>query len=214
MGDVDDGDAAVAQAAHHVQQALGLGRLQGRGRLVEDEDLRLVQQRPGDLDQLLLAEPQRGQRAVEVDVEPDRLEHRLRLAAHRAAVEGDAGGPRLAAEEEVLEHVQVREEGQLLRDDRDTVFGRLAGVGEGDRLSFEHQLTLVGFGAADQHLDQGRLAGAVGTEQGVHLALVDLEIDAIECPHTAVALAQTFDGVHGHLDGVLPLRLSLSAVPF
>ncbi len=170
VGDVDDGDAPVAEAADNAQEPRGLGRLQGRGGLVEHEDLRVVEQRPGDLDQLLLAEPQLLQRPVQVDVKADRLEHRCRLAAHRAAIEGDTPGQRLAAEEEVLEDVQVGEEGQLLRDDRDPMVGRLAGVGEGDRLSFEPEIALVGSGAADQDLDQGRLAGTVGTEQGVHLA--------------------------------------------
>ena len=203
VGDVDDADAAVAEVADDLQQALGLGFLQGRGRLVEDQDVGLVEQRAGDLDQLLLAEAQRGERAVEVDVEADRLEHRLGLAAHRPAVERDPGGERLAAEEEVLEDVEVGEERQLLGDDRDPLIGRLAGVAEGDPLAVELERPLIRGGAADDDLDQRRLAGAVGAEQGVHLTRVDLEIDAIEGLDTAIALGEFLDGVHRrHLDGV------------
>ena len=60
--------------------------------------------------------------------------------------------------------------------------------------------TLAGVGAAValEDLDERRLAGAVGTEQGEQLAAADREVDAVERLHGAVGLAHAAD-----LDGGL-----------
>ena len=56
VADDDAGDALVAQPADQVQQVGGVLVVQGRGRLVEDQQLDVLGQRLGDLDQLLLAD--------------------------------------------------------------------------------------------------------------------------------------------------------------
>ena len=59
MGDVDDGHAAVAQPPDGLEEPVGLARRQRGGRLVEDQAAGLARERPGDLDDLTFADPQR-----------------------------------------------------------------------------------------------------------------------------------------------------------
>ena len=48
----------------------------------------------------------------------------------------------------------------------------------------------VGFGKTEDHVDGGRLAGAVRAEQRHRFARRDLQIDAVNCAHRAVAFGQ------------------------
>ena len=60
VGDDDDGDALIAQAAHEVEE---LGRVivvEGGGGLVEDEQTHVLGQRLTDLDKLLFAHAERA----------------------------------------------------------------------------------------------------------------------------------------------------------
>ena len=54
--------------------------------------------------------------------------------------------------------------------------------------SGERDLAGVGFVNARQNLDQGRLAGAVLTEQRVNLAAIEIEVDVIEGDRRGEAL--------------------------
>ena len=56
----------------------------------------------------------------------------------------------------------------------------------------------VGAAVALEDLDQGRLAGAVGSEQGEHLAAGDGQVDAVERDVAVVGLAEA-----SHPDGVV-----------
>ena len=58
VGDEDDADLAVAQDAQDLEQRLGARRAERGGRLVEDQDARLGEQRLADLDELALGEAQ------------------------------------------------------------------------------------------------------------------------------------------------------------
>ena len=87
VGDVDDPDAAGGDLAHDQEEPVDLGRGQGRGRLVHDEDPRRVGQRLGDGDHLPAADRKLADRLVDVDVGPDRGEALARGVPHRAAVE-------------------------------------------------------------------------------------------------------------------------------
>ena len=70
----------------------------------------------------------------------------------------------------------------------------------------------AGFGlvGAGEHLDQGRLAGAVLTQQAVHLTGAHLEVDAVERADAGELLddAGHLEQRSGHVDiTVLPSRL-------
>ena len=64
------GRAAVPQLADDAEQLLGLGRGEHRRRLVQDQHVRLPDQRLDDLDPLLDADRQVLDQRVRVDVEP------------------------------------------------------------------------------------------------------------------------------------------------
>ncbi len=70
VGDVDAGDAMIAQVVDNAQQHLGFTLSQRRGRLIEDQEPHLLIQRAGDLDQLLLPQAQIADPGVGRDVEP------------------------------------------------------------------------------------------------------------------------------------------------
>ena len=107
---------SLGQVAHdreHVADELGVER---RGRLVEEHELGVHRQRPGDGDALLLAAGELRREGVVLVGQPDLLE----------VVPGDPLGLGLASLEhpslgdgEVLEHGQVREEVELLEHHAD-----------------------------------------------------------------------------------------------
>ena len=71
VGDHDLGDALGLQATHQVQQVRGVVLVEGGGGLVEDEQLDVLGQGLGDLDQLLLAHAECLDRGVGVDLQAD-----------------------------------------------------------------------------------------------------------------------------------------------
>src|SRR6478735_10027703 len=101
VGDEDDGDAVLAQGAHHREELLDLVGVQARGGLVEDEDPRVDIHGPGDRDQLLHRDRVLPEHRGGVDVEAEPLEGGPGPAVHRPEV--DAAEPAgLAAEQHVL----------------------------------------------------------------------------------------------------------------
>jgi hypothetical protein len=59
VADDDHGDALLGQALDQVEHLLGLRDAEGGGRLVEDDDARLLQDRRGDRDGLALSARER-----------------------------------------------------------------------------------------------------------------------------------------------------------
>jgi hypothetical protein len=59
----------------------------------------------------------------------------------------------------------------------------------------------VGLGAAEQHVDRGRLARAVGAEQRDELARLDRQVEAVDRGHRPVILRQLLqeDPCHGSM---------------
>ena len=113
VGDEDDADLAVAQHAQDVEQRLGARRAERRGRLVEDQDARLGQQRLADLHELALGEAQLLDGLAQPDVEAELLHHGRGQLGHARTVDERAAA-RLAQREQVGEHVEVGEDVELL----------------------------------------------------------------------------------------------------
>ena len=120
----------LAQAAEHRKQALHLGRRQGRGRLVENDDARAGKQHAGELDQLLQADRQSADASPRIDIDAEAGEMAARLLRHAPPV--DESGPvhRLRAEEDVLGDRQIRRDAQLLMHHADARGERIAGGAE------------------------------------------------------------------------------------
>ena len=107
---------------------------QGGGRLVHDEDARVMRKRAQDLDPLTIADRQRPDDLVGGEiVDLERGQKRFRLGAHGAPVDPAHPRARRMAEENVLRHRQLGEQQQLLIDRRHA--GALGVVGRRERVS-------------------------------------------------------------------------------
>ena len=198
VGDEDDRDAGLLELTHDLHQLVGLLRGEHRGRLVEDEHLRVAGERLDDLDPLLHADRQVLDDGVGVDVEAEPLGDLLDPLAGRVEVEGagEAGG--LVAEHDVLGDGEDRHQHEVLVDHADAGRDRVAGSGEVLDLAVEHDLALVGLVEAVEDVHQRRLAGAVLAEQAVDLAGLDRQGDVVVGDDVAEALGDVAQSeLHG-----------------
>ena len=105
---------------------------QRRGRLVHDQDARVVRERLGDLHALAVADRELADRRAHVEVaDVERGEHLARPLAHPAPVDRAEAALRGVAHEDVFGDRQLGEEQELLVDRRDARLLRLLGRGEG-----------------------------------------------------------------------------------
>ena len=182
----DDGDAAGAQPPHerpHVAPELDV---HAGGRLVEEQNLRLVRQRLGDHHPALHPPGERHDPA-------SALVPKRQLAQHLLDVGRVGGAPKEpAAEADRRPDRLERVGGQLLRDEADPE-ARRAVVAHDVVAVRRHRAARRRDDAADD-VDERRLAGAVRPEQREDLPLADLEIDLLE-RHEArgVGLGQPLD---------------------
>ena len=118
------------QRSDALEQPLDLAIGQRRRRLVHDEDARVLRQRLGNLDHLLLRDAELVHERAGIEVEAERVEQPPRVGVHAPMIDGAGkAATRLAAEEDVLRDVEVRDERELLEDDRDAR-ARRASAGE------------------------------------------------------------------------------------
>ena len=127
--DHDRGDALLLELAQQAQQVLGVAVVERRRRLVEDEQLDLLRERLGDLDELLLADAELadGRHRVLVAARPAPGASRPRVGP--VPVDQAAAPAPLVAEEDVLGDRQVGHQRELLVDDDDAL-----GLGVVDRV--------------------------------------------------------------------------------
>ena len=102
------------------------------------------------------------------------------------AIDQHAQPGRLAAQQDVLGHREVRRQRQLLVDQPDAQPVGLGRVADLDRPAVHLDRAGVGPHDAAQHLDQRRLPRAVLAQQGVDLAGPQVEIDPGQRHHAAV----------------------------
>ncbi len=186
--DQDDGGAARAQLAQHLEQLERLLRRQHRGRLVEHQQARVAVERLQDLGPLLHADadvlhPRGRDRPAG---RSGRTVRATRRSASAMSMNGAAAG--LGREDDVLGHRHHRDQHEVLVHHADA---GLDGVGAGGEVlgrALEHDLALVGPVQAVQAVHQRRLARAVLAEQRVHLARPHVEIDAVVRGEVAEAL--------------------------
>ena len=173
MGREDDRDRR-ADLGQHLVEAMALGRVQSRGRLVDDDDLRVAEQRLRDAEALPHAAGVGRDRALARIVEIGLLQQGVNLLAPQF------GGADALEHREVIEQVlrrDARVDAELLRQiaehaaDRERV-GNDVGAVEGDATGGR-----LLQGGDDPH--QRRFAGAVRPEQAVHAAR-HVEIDPRE----------------------------------
>ncbi len=179
--DDDAGQALLPEFDDQVEQVPAVLVVQRRGRLVEDEQLHLLGQCLGDLDELLLADADVGDAGPRALVQTDPVEQLLRVG-HGLVPADHATDRVLVAEEDVLGDGQHGHQRELLVDDADAA--ALAGpdVLEVTGLTVEDDLALVAAVRVDaaEHLHQRGLAGAVLAADRVDLAMAYREVDLAE----------------------------------
>ncbi len=205
----EDGGAVGDQLADDLPHVVPGARVEAGGRLVEEDDPRVADQRHGDVQAALHAAGVGGGGL------------RRRLDQVEALQQLGGGAPPLAAGEVV----QVRhEEHVLLAGDQVVDGGELAGDTDrgAHRLGVGGQVVAADVDAAGarvggdeggEDLHGGGLAGAVRAEQGEDRSFGDGQVDAVEHDLVAVGLAQPVrrDGQVGH-DGA-PQRLRATMSP-
>ena len=194
--DVDDRHAFGRRVRRTIPNSrCALGRRQGRGRLVHDQDAGLRatapwRSRPAAARRR--AAPPTGRRGSSVDAERAQAARAAaalpRRSTKRPARSGSRPRKMLSATR------QLRHEVELLVDDGDAGARGLAGAGEPHRLAVDRDLAVIVGIDAGQDLHQRRLAGAVLAHQGMDLARARREIDALEHRHIAERFA---DAAHG-----------------
>ena len=186
----EDRPAGRAEAEDDVPERPPSGGIHARGRLVQEDQLRVVDE--GERHGQALALP-----AGQV-LGPGRP---LLAEVHQAdELVGRAAAEAVEAPEQVqdLDHGQLRVERRGLERDADAW---LQPVGIPDRIDPEDaDLAAVGLSKALEDLDSRGLAGAVGPEQAEDRPGLDLEADPVDGTRLAVCLVQpghADDGFHG-----------------
>ena len=184
MADIDDPDAALLEAAHDVEQPRHVAFGQRRGRLVHDEDARVMRQRAQDLDALAVADGERADDLIGSEiVDFERVEQRLGFGAHRPPIDAARARLRRVAEKDVLGDAELGKQQQLLIDRRDARAARVVGRGKVNLFPVDKDRADVGLVDAGHDLDQRRFAGAVLSEQRMDLARAHVERDARKRAH-------------------------------
>jgi hypothetical protein len=178
--DVDDGHAAVAQAADDLEHLLDFVAAQRGGRLVHQQHLGIDADGLGNLQQLALGDAQATQQALRVEHEADLGQPAASLLAHRRPVQPTQRVAAFAPEKEVLVDAQLRHLVELLMDDRNAQALRVARVTQLQRHAVELDHTLVAAIDAGHDLQQRRLARAVFADQRMHFAAAQREVHLVQ----------------------------------
>src|SRR5215469_8489124 len=172
-------------AFHFLNEAVNLQadlRIESRGRLIEEQELRVIDQRQSQSQALLLAA---GKRLVSGGPFVPQLQPFQELLRAQAA--GVERGEQLHG----LLHADFRRQVGGLQADADAVFELLLLA-----IGIEAQNPSVSAAARSQafkNLHRAGFAGAIGAEQAEDLARADLEVDALYGVNVGVGLLQRAD---------------------
>ena len=172
VADVEHRGAGFPQVGDDAKEPRDLRVGQGRGGLIHDHDLGVEGECLGDLDHLLIADPQVGEPGLGRDGRAQPFEQAFRPSRHRTIIEpAEPSSPGLfAAQENVVGDRELGNQVELLVDDPDAgVFG-LARAREPDRPAVEMDLAFKIGDGPGQDLHERALARAVLAANGVDLA--------------------------------------------
>ena len=178
------GHAIARHPLHNRQQLADDHRCQPERQLVDQQNLRPHDEAHGEGQHLLLAAGQVCRRGVESFAEDRECLEGLGdrcLDAGRVAPVGPSG------QFEVLLHGQRTEHALAAGHLHDAERGDLVRWGVRDVPPVEHDRAAVGLDHTADRLQQRRLPGAVGAEQGDDLALLEFEVDVAQHGSLAVA---------------------------
>ncbi len=177
----------VAQGVQDAEEPGAVGGGEGGGRLVEDEEPGVAGQRAGDGDQGPLGGGEVGDAGVGVQVPGDGPQGLVAALAGPPPRDQAAAQRVAGAQGDVLGDRHPLDETEVLVDEGHVAEG---GFG-GERMTGHRHLARVGVVDPREHLDQGGLAGPVGSEEGQDAAAVEVESDRVQCEGAAEPLAET-----------------------
>ena len=181
MLDQQNGRAIAPNVFEQLPQGRGFRRVHAGGGLVERKQLRLGRERARNFEATLIAVGKVLREIVRALVHADILEElvgpaldppfflaRTRVAENRA----EDGGPRahVSPDHHVFERRKIREQADVLKCARNAARGDFVGLQAGERRAVEREHAGVCAVNAGQHVEERRLAGAVGTDQPDDLA--------------------------------------------
>ena len=187
--DVDDGDPLLLQRLDDVEQGLQLMPRQHRGRLVHDHDLRVHQQRLGDLHQLLLGHAEIHHLLADVHLHPNARQGRLGLLSHLPPMHSPPHGTRRSPQGDVLGDAHIGKQIEFLIDDAHPQGQCITRIADLHLLALDLDLSLIRLVVPGQDLDQGGFSRPILPHQGVDLAPTTGEIDILQRLHPRERLA-------------------------
>ena len=181
VGNDDHGHSLLLEAQHQIQKSPGVFLIQGRRRLVQNQQLRVLCECFRNLDQLLFAGSDFFNQNPGILRKADHLQIFVRLRVGFIPV--DSGFlSSFIAEIHILADRHLRNQRQFLMNDNDSaalgVFNRI----ETADLAVVDNISLIGSVRIDaaQNIHQRGLSGAVLAYEGMDLAFLNLKIDVVE----------------------------------
>src|SRR5437879_5663676 len=167
--------APFSRPADQVRERLALPMVGAGGRLVEEQQSRLRDERPAQLDQLLQAEGQHGYHAVAMIREPQELDHlvgarrrasfvRTGPAQAQAIADHAAAHHHMLSEQEVLERRHATTELHVLECARDAEPDDLLRASAGEIAAFETDGPALGHVAPADAVEHGGRPRYVGAD--------------------------------------------------
>ena len=174
-----------------LQQILRLGGVHPGGWLIKKKELRARGQRPGDLEAPLFAVGQGCGHLPRHIFEPHFLEdvhgpldHHFLLAAVKrqpqSRPEKRGLDPAVVADHDVLDDGKFREEPDVLEGSGDARLGDPVGLLTGDRFALVVDHAFRGRVVTGDHVEEGRLACAVWSDEADDLVLLEGEVKVVD----------------------------------
>ena len=188
--DEDDRLALVDERLHDGEELVDLAWGEHRGRLVEDQDVGLAEQRLDQLDALLFADRQVAHHRGGVDRQAVGTGELVDALRHQGGVEEAAAPGHLVAEHHVLGDGEHRDQLEVLVHHPDAACDRVPGARHLDRLTTQQDLSGVGLVQPEHGVDERALAGTVLAEQAMDLARVQRQADVLVGDHPRERLGE------------------------
>ena len=187
MRDEDDALAVAGQIPDDLHEFIDLLRRQRSGRLVENQRLCAAVEHLQNLHALLHSDRDILNFGVRVDLHAVALREFNDPLSRRLLIDDDAAR-RFYAENDVVRDCERLNQHEMLVHHADPQFDGVPRSVQVDLLPVDEDLAARRLVQTVEHIHQRALAGAVLSQNGVNLALVDREIDVIVCREIAELL--------------------------
>ena len=189
MGDIDDAEPSLFQARDQTEENRDIGTRKTARGLVEYQQLRVEDDRPRDLDDLLLGHGQGRYRRIGSDIRMRQLRQGgLGTGPHRALQKESRPG-KLDPKEQVLGDGKMRSESELLVHHDHAAIPRVSRTPWGERSPIDEEGARISDRDAGQDVDERALAGPVLANERPDFSGVHREVDTIHGDSRAETLS-------------------------